>query len=106
MRTIFKHVLITPRNFRRISAGIVPPDQRAAIRAGIYITHYTFTNRQRQTGFVIISHAAQRAGICVAGGPSAWGRWSAEDGRIITDAGRVYSREGEQLYAAVAEHRA
>jgi hypothetical protein len=45
MRTIVKQVLITPRNFPHIAARIAPQDQREAIRPGIIITHYAFTNQ-------------------------------------------------------------
>src|SRR5262245_48968856 len=99
MKTIFKHVLITPRNFARIRAGIVPRDQREAIRPGIIITHYALTTQQGQQGYVIISHTTQRAGICLAEGRSEWGTWSDETGTITTDGGRVYNRIGEQLFA-------
>jgi hypothetical protein len=37
-QTLVKQVLITPRNYLRISARIVPQDQREAIRPGIIVT--------------------------------------------------------------------
>ncbi len=100
MKTILRHVLITPRNYPRIAARIVPQDQREAIRPGIIISHYTFTNRQGQHGYVIISHTAQRAGICFAEGRTEWGRWDEETGTIITDGGRLYNRAGEEVCEA------
>ena len=68
MKPILKQVLITPGNYRRICARIVPQDQRDAIRPGIRVSHYTFTNSQGQQGHVIISHTTRRAGICFAQG--------------------------------------
>lgn len=99
MRTIFKQTLITPRNYPRIAARIVPQDQRDAIRPGIIISHYAFTNRQGQDGYLIISHTTQRAGLCVAAGRTEWGRWSEETGTITTDSGRLYTRRGEMVFA-------
>jgi hypothetical protein len=77
MRMIYHQVLITPRHFPRPRARIGPLDQRAAIRPGISLTHYAFTTPQGQPGYVIISHAAQRAGICGAVAPphGAGGVW-------------------------------
>src|SRR5215510_5149187 len=95
MRTICKHTLITPRNYPRIAARIVPQDQRDAIRPGIIISHYAFTTRQGQDGYVIISHTTRRAGICVAGGRTEWGSWSEETGTLTTDNGQLYNRRGE-----------
>jgi hypothetical protein len=100
MKPILKHVLITHRNYPRIVARIVPQDQRAAIRAGIIISHYAFTTRHGQQGYVIISHAARRAGICFAEGRSEWGTWSEETGTITADDGRLYNRVGEVLFDA------
>jgi len=48
MPTILKQVLITPRNSPWIAACVVPQDQREAIRLGIIISHYTFTNSHGQ----------------------------------------------------------
>jgi hypothetical protein len=59
MRTILKQVLITPRNYSRIAARVVPQDQREAIRPGIIISLYAFTNAQGQQGYVIVSHTCQ-----------------------------------------------
>jgi hypothetical protein len=95
MRTILKQVLITPRNCLRVAALIVPQDQRAAIRPGIIISHYAFTNSQGQHGYAIVSHTTQRAGICCSQGCSEWGRWSEATGTITTDSGRMYNRIGE-----------
>ncbi len=97
MKTILRQVLITPRNYRRIAARIVPQDQREAIRPGIIISHYAFTNSQGQQGYVVISHTTRRAGICFADGRTEWGRWSEETGTIITDGGRLYNRVGEEV---------
>jgi hypothetical protein len=69
-----KHALITPRNYPRIAARLVPQDQREAIRPGIIISHYAFTNRHGESGYVIISHTTRRAGICFAEGRTKWGR--------------------------------
>ena len=98
MRTILKQVLITPRNFPRISARIVPQDQREAIRPGILISHYAFSTQDGQPGYVIISHTTRRAGICFADGRSEWGAWSEQTGTITTDGGRLYNRVGERLF--------
>ena len=97
MKTILRHLLITPRNYPRICTRIVPPDQREAIRPGIRISHYAFTNEQDQQGYVIISHTTQRAGICFAGGRTEWGRWDEETGIITTDGRRRYNRAGEEV---------
>jgi hypothetical protein len=98
MQSRVKHVLITPRNFPRIAARIVPQDQRDAIRPGIIISHYTFTMHNGHQGYVIISHTTQRAGICFGEEPSEWGAWSEESGTITTDGGRMYNRVGETLF--------
>jgi hypothetical protein len=97
MKTILKQVLITPRNYSRIAARIVPQDQREAIRPGIRISHHAFINRHGQPGYVIISHTTQRAGICFGEGRSEWGRWNEETGIITTDGGRRYDRAGEEV---------
>src|SRR5262245_10005341 len=94
MRYIMRHLLVTPRNLTRIQARILPPDQREAVRPGILLTHYTFRAPQGRRGFIIISHAARRAGICFEG-PSEWGHWSAEEHLIRTDSGRIYTSAGE-----------
>ena len=99
MKTILRQALITPRNYPRICARIVPQDQREAIRPGIIISHYAFTNSQGQQGYVIISHTTQRAGICFAEGRTEWGTWHEETGTITTDVGRIYNRVGEQVVA-------
>jgi hypothetical protein len=98
MRTILKRVLITPRNYPRIAARIVPHDQREAIRPGIIISHYAFTTSRGHQGFVIVSHTTQREGISLGAGRSEWGTWSEETGTITTDGGRMYNRVGEPLY--------
>jgi hypothetical protein len=97
MQSIAKQVLITPRNFPRIAARIVPQDQREAIRPGIIVSHYAFTNAQGQQGYVIISHTTQRAGICFGKEYSEWGTWNEETDTITTDGGRMYNRLGETL---------
>src|SRR2546429_3174472 len=97
MKTILRHLLITPRNYPRICTRIVPQDQREAIRPGIRISHYAFTYLQGQTGYIIVSHTTQRAGICFAEGRTAWGRWDEETGTITTDGGRFYNRVGEEV---------
>ncbi len=97
MKTLLRQVLITPRNYRRIAARIVPQDQREAIRPGIIISHHAFTDPQGQQGYVVISHTTQRAGICFGEGRSEWGRWSEETGIITTDGGRLYNRAGEKI---------
>ena len=97
MKTILRHVLITPRNYPRIAARIVPQDQREAIRPGIIVSHYAFTTPHRQQGYLIISHSARRAGICFAEGRTAWGRWDEETDTITTDGGRRYNRAGEEV---------
>jgi hypothetical protein len=99
MENILKQVLITPRNYPRIAARIVPPDQRAAIRPGIIVSHYAFRTHDGQQGYVIISHTTQRGGICFGEGRSEWGRWSEETGTITTNGGRMYNRVGEPLFA-------
>jgi hypothetical protein len=99
MRTILKQVLITPRNYLRIVARIVPQDQREAIRPGIIISHYAFSTPDGQQGYVIVSHTTQRAGISFGEERSEWGRWSEETGTITTDGGRRYNRVGEPLFA-------
>jgi hypothetical protein len=75
----------------------MPQDQRDAIRPGIIISHYAFTIRQGQEGYVIISHTTQRAGLCVADGRTEWGSWSEKTGTITTDSGRLYNRRGELM---------
>jgi len=91
-------VLITSRNYLRIYARIVPQDQREAIRPGIIISHYAFTNAQGQQGYVIVSHTTQRAGIYFGAERSEWGTWSEETGTLATDGGRMYNRVGETLF--------
>ena len=98
MRSILRQVLITPRNYPRIALRIVPQDQRDAIRPGIIISHYAFTTRQGQAGYVIISHTTHRAGLCVSGECTEWGSWSEETGTITTDTGRLYNRRGELVF--------
>jgi hypothetical protein len=97
MKAILKQTLITPGNYRRIAARIVPHDQREAIRPGIRISHYTFTDAQGQQGYIIVSHTTQRAGICFAEGRTQWGRWDEETGIISTDGGRRYTLVGENV---------
>jgi hypothetical protein len=97
MKSILKKVLVTPRNFPRVLARIVPQDQREAIRAGIILSHYVFTNRHGQQGYVTISHTAKRAGICFGQERSEWGMWREEAETITTDEGTLYSRVGEVL---------
>jgi hypothetical protein len=98
MKTIVKHALITPRNYSRVAARIIPQDQREAIRPGIRISHYAFANQHGQQGYVIVSHTTGRAGICFGEGRSAWGRWDEETGTITTDGGRRYTRTGEEVH--------
>jgi hypothetical protein len=99
MQIILKQVLITPRNYLRIAARIVPHDQREAIRPGIIVSHYGFITQDGQQGYVIISHTTQRAGICFGEAGSEWGTWNEELGTISTDGGRMYDRVGEPLFA-------
>src|SRR5262245_57466855 len=82
---MLKPVLITPRNYGRIAARIVPQNQREAIRPGIIINHYAFSTQDGQQGYVIISHTTRRAGICFGEGRSEWGSWSDETGTITID---------------------
>src|SRR3982074_3456612 len=95
MKTIIRHALITPRNYPRIAARVVPQDQREEIRPGISISHSAFTTAQGQQGYVIISHTTRRAGICFAGERTEWGKWSEETRIITTDSGQRYSYKGE-----------
>jgi hypothetical protein len=104
MRTLFTHVLITPRNFQRIRAGIVPLDQREAIRPGIIISHYAVTTQKGQHGYVITSPTTHRAGICFDDGPTEWGTWDEEAGTITTDGGRRYNRVGETMFEVGDEY--
>jgi hypothetical protein len=98
MKTILRQVLITPGNYRRICIRIVPHDQREAIRPGIRISHYAFTDSQGQPGYIIVSHTTGRAGICFAEGRTEWGRWDEETGTITTDGGQRYNRAGEPMF--------
>jgi len=75
MQTILKQVLITPHNYPRICTRIVPQDQREAIRPGIIVSHYAFSNQQGHGGYIIINHTTRRAGICFAEGRTEWGKW-------------------------------
>jgi hypothetical protein len=97
MKTIINQVLITPRNFPRLIARIVPQDQREAIRPGIIISHYAFTTSQSRQGYVIVSHTTRRAGISFGAERSEWGAWNEELGTITTDGGRMYNQVGESL---------
>jgi hypothetical protein len=97
MKPILKRVLITPGNFRRISARIVPLDQREAVRPGIRISHYAFTDAQGQQGYVIVCHTTGRAGICFAAGRTEWGTWNEQLGTLTTDGGQRYTRAGEPV---------
>jgi hypothetical protein len=53
--------------------------------------------RHGETGYIIISHSAKRAGICMADGRSERGAWSEQTGTITTNDGRLYNRVGEQI---------
>ena len=97
MKTILKQALITPGNYSRIAARIVPQDQRDAIRPGIVVSHYPFTNSRGQRGYITISHTTKRAGICFAEEHTQWGRWDEETGTITTDDGQRYTRAGEHV---------
>lgn len=97
MKTVLKQVLITPGNYRRMAARIVPPDQRDAIRPGIRISHYAFTDSQGQQGYVIVCHTTGRAGICLAEERTQWGQWNEETATIMTDGGRLYDRAGKEV---------
>ena len=101
MKTILRRVLITPGNYPRIAVRIIPHDHREAIRPGIRISHYAFTNTHGQQGYIVISHTTQRAGICFAEGRTEWGRWDEETGTITTDGGRLYNRAGEEVHDTV-----
>jgi hypothetical protein len=103
IRLLLKAVLITPPNYRRILTRIVPEDQRYAVRAGIIISHYTFTTPDGQTGYGIISHTTRRAGVCIASNPTIWGAWSEQTGTITAAGGLVYNRLGE-LVCDLKEH--
>jgi len=74
MKMILRKTLITPGNYSRILMRIVPPDQREALRPGIAVTHYAFSNSQDRHGYSIISHTTRRAGICFMGERTQWGR--------------------------------
>jgi hypothetical protein len=97
MKTILKQVLILPSNFRRLSARIVPLDQREAIRPGIRISHYAFTDSQGQQGYVIVCHTTSRAGICFAAGRTEWGTWNEQTDTLTTDGGQRYTRAGRNV---------
>ena len=97
MKPILKQVLITPGNYPRLAARIVPQEQREAIRPGIRVSHYAFPDPQGQPGYVIISHTTQRAGICFAEGRTEWGRWDEETGTLTTDGGQRYTLAGENV---------
>ena len=105
MRKILSQVLVTPTNYRRIAARIVPTDQRQAIRAGIIVSHYAFTTQQGQLGYGIISHTTRRAGLCLAERPSIWGGWSEQTGTLTTADGQVYNRVGELVYDLTEQGR-
>jgi len=97
VKPILRQALITPGNYRRICARIVPSDQRDAIRPGIRISHYAFTDSQGQPGYIIISHTTGRAGICFAEGRTEWGKWDGEVSTITTDGGRRYTLTGRNV---------
>jgi len=97
MKDILKRQLITPGNYPRMAGRIVPQDQRDAIRPGIRISHYSFTNRQGQQGYVIICHTTSRAGICFAEERTQWGRWNEDAVTITTDDGRLFNSGGEEV---------
>jgi hypothetical protein len=98
MKAILREVLVTPRNYPRLLARIIPADQKAALYAGIVISHYAFANRAGQSGYMVISHTTKRAGICFTGERTEWGTWNEETDTIQTDGGRLYSRVGEVLF--------
>jgi len=97
VKIILKQTLVTPGNYPRVAARIVPQDQRDAIRPGIRISHYSFTNRQGQQGYVIICHTTNRAGVCFTDERTQWGRWNEESGLITTDDGRLFNSGGEEV---------
>ena len=97
VKIILKQTLVTPGNYPRIAARIVPQDQRDAIRPGIRISHSSFTNRQGQHGYVIIFHTTRRAGICFAEERTLWGRWLEELDVIETDDRRLHNCGGEEV---------
>jgi hypothetical protein len=97
MKIILKQALVTPGNYPRIAARIVPQDQRDAIRPGIRISHYSFTNRQGQQVYIIVCHTTNRAGISFAEERTLWGRWEQETGIITTDDGRRFTCGGEEV---------
>jgi hypothetical protein len=105
MKKILKQVLITPGNYRRLIARIVPQDQREAIRPGIRISHYAFMNQQGQSGYVVISHTTNRAGLCFAEERTQWGQWSEETEIIITDGGQRYTCTGETVLEIAGQTR-
>jgi hypothetical protein len=97
MKTILKQALITPGNYSRIAARIVPQDQRDAIRPGIVVSHYPFTNSRDQRGYITISHTTKRAGICFAEEHTQWGRWDEETHTLTTDGGQRYTLAGQNV---------
>jgi hypothetical protein len=103
MRTIVRETLVTARNYPRLCQRIVPADQKAALHAGIVISHYAFTNRLGQSGHVIVSHTTRRAGICFAGERTEWGAWCEETGTITADNGKLFNRVGELIFEAVIQ---
>jgi hypothetical protein len=105
MKTILKRTLITPGNYSRIAARIVPRDQRDAIRPGLVVSHHAFTNRQGQQGHIIISHTTRRAGICFAEERTQWGWWNEETGLLTIDDGRLYNCGGEEVAGGYNDER-
>jgi hypothetical protein len=105
MKPILRQALITPRNYSRIAARVIPQDQREAIRPGIRISHYAFTNQRGQSGYVIISHTTGRAGICFAEGQTEWGKWNEETSIITTDSGQRYTPTGVEVFDAADQRR-
>jgi hypothetical protein len=97
MKTILKRTIITPGNYQRIAARIVPQDQRDAIRPGLAVSHYAFTDRHGQPGYLIISHTTRRAGICFGEERTRWGWWDGETWLLTVDDGRLYNCGGEEV---------
>jgi hypothetical protein len=106
MKYILKRQLITPGNYPRVAARIVPQDQRDAIRPGIRISHYSFTSRQGQQGYIIVCHTTRRAGISFADELTQWGRWCDETCFITTDSGRQFTRLGDEAHDVMGQDSA
>jgi hypothetical protein len=106
MKHILKRAVITPGNYPRIAARIVPQDQRDAIRPGLVISHHAFINSPGRQGYVIVCHTTRRAGICFADERTQWGRWDEESDILTTNHGQQFTRLGDEVYDAVDQDSA